>query len=76
MSEKNKHFITIVSPLGDSVIVDTYLTKEEYEVVNRISVLFADVASINEPILVISKPITDLVAPDEEAVLPPVAEND
>lgn len=76
MSEKNKHFISIVDPLGDAVTVDLYLSKEEYELVNRISVLFTDAADANEPILVISKAISDLTAPDEDAVIPPVPSDD
>lgn len=75
MIDKNKHFITIVTPLEDAVVVDIDLSKEEYELINRISVLFADVADANDPILVISQPIPNLTAPDEDAVINPVPED-
>ena len=72
MSQKNKHFVSIVTPLDDAVVVDIYLTKEEYELINLLSTLFMDIADATEPVLVISKAIPDLTAPDEDAVLPPL----
>lgn len=75
MSDKNKHFISIVTPLAKAVVVDMDLSREEYELVNRISTLFVDVADANDPILVVSQPIPDLTAADDTATLPPVSED-
>lgn len=57
---KHKHFITIINPSGQPVTVDIELSTKEYELVNRICVLFDDVADASEPVLVISKPVHDL----------------
>lgn len=59
MPEKKQHFITIITPKGESVTVDIGLSKEEYELVNRICVLFDATADINQPVLAISKPIPE-----------------
>lgn len=57
MSEKLKHFITIVAATGESVVVDIELSEEEYELVNVISTLIAAEADSAAPIMVVSKAV-------------------
>lgn len=71
MTEKNQHFITIVTPKGESVTIDINLSKEEYELVNRITVLFDAKADINQPVLVVSKPVPAPTTVSDLNVNPP-----
>lgn len=60
-NNKNTHFITIVSPTNnpESVSISIDLSKEEYELINRIGVLFEATADITQPVLTISRAIVD-----------------
>lgn len=63
---KNTHFVTIISPVStaEPVSVSIDLTKEEYELINRISVLFDATADMTQPILAISRAVIDNDAED------------
>lgn len=56
---KQTHYITVVSH-GESTIIDIDLSREEYELLNRISALTFDAADVQGPVLVISKPLPSL----------------
>lgn len=55
--DKKKHFVTVVSPSGESVTVDIYLTSEQYNLINQISTIITAEADITEPIMVVSKAV-------------------
>lgn len=71
MSDKKQHFVTIITPKGESVTVDIYLSQEEYELVNRICVLFDATSDINQPVLAVSKPIPEAAKVSDLQVNPP-----